>query len=217
MSLIQDPKWLRTLSRHLGWLAIPNIAVIFLTLQAIGFFFVLLDPVWVERFALIPGLALSGEPWRLITFLALPLSNSLIGIIFALWFLYFILNLIENEWGAFKTTFYILVSLACTLTFSFVFSYPIFSVQDLVSSLFLAAAALFPDFEVRVYLAIPVKLKFLGWLALGFVGLRFLQGSWLDRLLLVTIYSNYLIFFGPSLLYRVKEWKRKRDFRARSR
>ena len=61
------------------------------------------DPVRLTRLALVPELVSVGEYWRLITFLALPVSMSLIWVIFALWFLYFILNAIENEWGAFKT------------------------------------------------------------------------------------------------------------------
>ena len=92
----QDPKWLRTLSRRLKWLAVPNIAIIFITLQVMGFLFILSDPVWFERLALIPERVLQGEIWRLITFLALPLSLSPLWMIFTLWFLYFILNMIES-------------------------------------------------------------------------------------------------------------------------
>ena len=43
-----------------------------------------------------------------------------------------------------------------TIVFSLVFQYPITSAQDLVSSLFIAAAALYPELEVRLYFALPV-------------------------------------------------------------
>ncbi|MBI3555189.1 MAG: rhomboid family intramembrane serine protease [Deltaproteobacteria bacterium] len=213
----QDPKWLGKLSRQLKWLAVPNIAIIFITLQVLGFLFVLSDAAWFERLALIPGRVLQGEVWRLITFLALPLSLSPLWMIFALWFMYFILNLIESEWGDFKTTFYVLVSLVLTVVFSFIFDYPVTEVSDFTSTLFLAAAALYPDFEIRLYLVLPVKMKYLGWLALAFVGLRLVHGSWIDRLFLVTIYSNYLVFFGPTMLSRLKDWNRRRNYRSKLR
>jgi membrane associated rhomboid family serine protease len=208
----RDPAWLRTLSKKLNWLAIPNIAVIFLTLQVLGFFFVYSDPVWIERLCLIPQAVLRGEVWRLVTFLALPLSMSPIWMIFSLWFLYYILNSVESEWGAFKTTFYILVSIVLTLIFSFVFGYPVTSISDFVSTLFLATAALFPETEIMLFMVVPVKMKYLGWMTLGFLGLRLLQGTWIDRLYLVTIYSNYLIFFGPALIARAKQWQRRRKY-----
>ena len=213
----QDPNWLRYLSRHLRWLAVPNLAVIIVTLQALGFLFVLSDPVWFERLALIPERVLQGEVWRLITFLALPLSLSPLWMIFSLWFLYFILNLIESEWGDFKTTLYVLVSLVLTIVFSFVFGYPVTQVSDFTSTLFLAAAALYPNFEIRMYFVIPVKMKYLGWLALAFVGLRLIQGGWIDRLFLITIYSNYLVFFGPMVASRIKDWNRRRNYKAKLR
>jgi hypothetical protein len=213
-----NPKWLRTLERRMRWLAVPNIAVIFVTLQALGFFSVTMDPVWYSRLALIPELVLEqGQLWRLVTFLALPLSSSLLGIALALWFLYFVINLIEGEWGDFKTTLYFLVSIAVTIVFSLVTGYPVGSVQDFSSTLFLAAAALFPEMEIRLYFAIPVKLKWLGWLTLGFFVYRLLQTDWFGRLYLIAIYSNYLLFFGPALLDRFRQWRRRREFRSRSR
>lgn len=209
----QDPRWLRFLSKYLSWIALPGISLIFVTVQVLGFFLVMTDPVWMERLALIPSLALQGEPWRVITFLALPLSMSPIWIIFSLWFLYSILNSIESEWGAFKTTFYVLVSIVLTVIFSLTTGHPVIQVSDFVSTLFLAAAALFPNQEIRIYLAFPIKMKFLGWLTLGFVALRLIQGSAMERLFLLTIYSNYLLFFGPSILAALRQWKRQRDYR----
>ncbi len=214
----QTPKWLIFLERRLGWLAIPNIAVIFVTLQALGFLMVMADPVWVERLALVPGAVLSGQLWRLITFLALPLSTSLLTMIFVLWFLYFILTSIESEWGAFKTTFYVLVSWILIIVFSFVFDFPVAEVSEFQSTLFLAAAALFPEQEILLFLVVPVKMKWLGWLTMGYVGYEFVESGWLGKLYLVAIFSNYLIFFGPAHLSSIKNairrWKFKKQLRG---
>jgi hypothetical protein len=214
MSINRDPKWLVFLSRRMPWLAIPNIAAGFAVVQILGFFLVFSQPMWFERLVLIPDAVWQGEIWRLVSFVAIPLSMSLLGFIFAVAFSFFILNSIENEWGAFKTTLYVLVSIVVTALFSMIFNFPILEITGLASTFFLAAAALFPEQEIQIYFLIPVKMKFLGWLALAFLAFKLFQGSWFDRLFLLAIYSNYLLFFGPTLLYRVKEWKRRRDFKA---
>lgn len=211
------PKWLRFLAKHLGWLAVPNIAILLVTLQALGFLFVLLDPAWGDRLALIPELVLRGELWRVFTFLALPVTMSPLWVVFQLLFLYFIVNSIEAEWGAFQTTLYVLVSVVLTNVFSLVTGYPVTEAADFSSSLFLAAAALFPEQEIRLYMIVPVKMKYLGWLALAFFGWRLLVGSWLQRFYLLTIYSNYLLFFGPALFENLKQWQRRRAYRGKFR
>jgi hypothetical protein len=213
----RDPKWLEFLTRKLEWISIPHLALYFVTIQGLGFLFCLSYPQGPGLLALFPDLVLRGEYWRLVSFLAMPLSYSPIWFIFAAWFAYFILQSIEAEWGEVKTTLYVLISLALTVLFSFVFDYPIIQVQDFFSTLFLAAAALFPEFEMRIYLIFPVKMKYLGWLALFFLAFRLVQGTWMDRLFLLAIYSNYFLFFGPALLYRIKDWKRRRDYRSKFR
>lgn len=209
----KDPAWLRFLERRFSWLAIPNIAILFVTLQAMGFIFVMMDPIWVGRLALIPQAVSVGEYWRVVTFLALPVSLSPLWVIFSLWFLYFILNLIENQWGAFKTTFYVLVSILLTIAYSFLFSLPILSVSHFQSTLFLAAAALFPEMEVRLFLAIPVKLKWMAWLNLAYLAYEFFQNDWVGRGYILAIYSNCVIFFGPAALSSIKQAYRRQKFK----
>lgn len=211
---MNDPKWLKFLERNMGWLAVPHISIILVTLQALGFLLVFTNPIWMSTLSLFPDQAIHGEPWRFVTFLSLPVSTSPIWFIFATMFMYSILNSIESEWGAFKTTFYILVSVVLTILYSVIFGYPVMQTSDFYSTLFLASAALFPDHEINLYMVFPVKMKHLGWLTLAFLGWRVFQGEWMDRFFLLTIYSNYLIFFGPALFYRIKQWKRRRDYRS---
>ncbi len=213
--MIQSQKWLRVLERRLGWIAIPNIAILLVTLQGLGFLMVSSNPIWVERLALVPELVRQGEFWRLITFLALPLSLSPIWVVFALWFIYFILNAIESEWGSFKTTFYFLISYFLTIAFSFTFNYPILEISDIESTLFLAAATLFPEYEVQLFMIIPVKMKWIGAFSGFFIILRLFQVGWLGKLYLLAIYANYLIFFGPQLIDRIKQMIRRWNYRRK--
>lgn len=213
----QTPKWLRVLERRMQWLAVPNIAILLVTLQAAGFLLVSSDPAWLMRLALVPDAVMAGEAWRLVTFLSLPLSTSFFWVIFTLWFLYFILNQIESEWGAFKTTLYVLTSIVITIAFSFVFNYPVTNVRHFESTLFLAAAALFPEFEVRLFFAIPAKMKWLAWLTAAFVLLELFRSDWVGRLFLIAIYSNFIVFFGPALLSSFRQAARRRRYKGQLR
>lgn len=213
----QAPRWLDRLEKPLGWIGIPHIAIILVSLQGFGYFMMKSNPEWSEILALIPERVLAGEYWRLVTFLMLPVSLDLLWVIFALWFLYFVVNSIENQWGYFRTTFYVLVSIGLTIIFSLVFGFPVTDVTAFHTSLFLATATLFPEQEIQVYMIFPVKMKWLGWLSFIFIALRFLGASLLGKLYLLAIYSNYLIFFGPALVSRIKNEVRRRKYLRDSR
>ena len=88
----QTPQWLQKAERKIAWLAIPNLAVTLVGLQVIGFILVMSNPAWYPRLMLQPQLVLEGEVWRLVTFLCLPLTTSLLWLIFVLWFLFLSCN-----------------------------------------------------------------------------------------------------------------------------
>lgn len=201
---VQVPRWLDRLERPLGWIAIPNLALILVSLQGMGFLMMMSDPSWVLRLALDPQAVMRGEVWRLITFLALPISTSPLWIVIALWFLWFLLDAIEESWGAFRTTFYVLMSWVLTVGFSLVFDFPVTSVQHLESTLFLAAACLFPEMEVSLFFLVPVKMKWLAWLNALMVGLALWRADWVERLYLGVVYSNFLVFFWPALISEIR-------------
>jgi hypothetical protein len=201
----------------MDWLAIPNIAILLVTLQALGFLMVTTNPTWAMILALIPESVAQGEYWRMITFLALPISMNPIWVLFTLWFMYFIVNAIESAWGSFKTTLYVLVSILVTIIFSLGLHYPVLQATDFESTLFLASAMLFPEMEVRLFFAIPVRMKWLAWLTLGFLAVRFIGSGWMERFYILAIYSNFLLFFGPAALSRIKNFIRRERFRRRMR
>jgi hypothetical protein len=213
MYLNQSPKWLNTLERRLGWIAVPNLAAFLIGCQIIGFLLILFDPRWWTMLLLDPGAVLRGEIWRLVTFIALPLSLSPMWMVFVLWFLYFIVESLENAWGSFRTTFYVLVSILLTIGFSFAFVVPITSVAGLQSTLFLAAAALAPDSEILLFMFLPVKIVWLALITAAFILWQLLTGTWLERIYLVVIYANFLLFFGPHYYQRLKQLRRRQQFK----
>ncbi|MCC7440702.1 MAG: rhomboid family intramembrane serine protease [Bdellovibrionales bacterium] len=204
------PRWLSWLEKRMGWIAIPQIAILLVTLQALGFLMVASNPAWLLQLTLDPMAVMAGEPWRLVTFLSLPLTRSPFWLIFVLWFLYFVTNTLEKEWGSFRATLYVLVSVLVTIAYSFAADHPVFDVSHFQSSLFLAAAALYPEFEVSLFMVIPVKMKWLAVLAVVFLAVEAYGASWGERGLMVATFSNYLLFFGPIHWDQAKRWFRRR-------
>jgi hypothetical protein len=209
----QTPRWIDRLERLMPGLGIPNLALYLVGAQALGFLLALFDQRVLELLILIPHLVLKGELWRLITFLAMPLSLSPLWMVFILYFIYFIVNGIEEDWGEFRTTLYVLVAVLLTVAFSFTFSFPIFGVRELESTLFLAAATIAPEYQILLFFVIPVKMKWLAWLTAAYIIWALIVGTWLDRLYLVTMYANYLLFFGPYFLGRLNAFYRREKFK----
>lgn len=52
---------------------------------------------------------MAGQVWRVVTFLFVPPSTSVIWVIFGLYFYYMIGSTLENQWGAFGFTVYYLI------------------------------------------------------------------------------------------------------------
>jgi len=211
VNIDQMPKWLDVLERKLGWLAVPSIGILFVTLQVLGFLMVSADPIWLERLALIPSAVWKGEIWRLITFLALPLSTDFFWELIAIWFAYFLFNTLERELGSFKITLYTLISLLFTLFYALGVDYPIFHVRYFESTLLLALATLYPEYEVSIFFFIPAKLKWIGWLSIVYAILECLLGSWKQRGFFIALYLNYFLFFGMYHFQFFKQWFKKKN------
>src|SRR5208283_2483537 len=208
----QTPKWIDRLERLMPGLGIPNLALYLVGAQGLGFLLVLANPQARYLLVLDPYLVLHGELWRLVTFLAVPVSDSLLLMVFALWFLYFITNGIEQEWGEFRTTLYVLVAVLLTIAFSFTFDVRIGSIIELQSTLFLAAATIAPDYQILLFFILPVKMKWLAWVSVAFIIWSLIFNSWLGRLYLLVMYANYLLFFGPYFMGRLKAFQRRKKF-----
>lgn len=208
----QTPKWIDRLERLMPGLGIPNLALYLVGAQGLGFLYLLANPRALSLLILDPYSVVHGEPWRLVTFLAVPPPLGPLWMVVALWFLYFIVNAIEQEWGEFRTTLYVLVAVVLTIAFSFLFSVPIGSVPELQSTLFLAAATIAPEYQILLFFIIPAKLKWLAWLSVAFIVWSLIFNSWLGRLYLLVMYANYLLFFGPYFMGRLKAFQRRKKF-----
>jgi hypothetical protein len=101
---------------------------------------------------------------------------------------------------------------ALTIAFSFVFGCRIWSIIELQSTLFLAAATIAPEYQILLFFILPVKMKWLAWLSVAYIIWSLIVSSWLGRLYLLVMYANYLLFFGPYFADRLKAFRRRKKF-----
>ena len=191
------------LERRLGFLAIPGLPRILVGFAALVFGLTWLLPGYVSILTLDPGKILHGEVWRLITYIFIPQTLSPIWFLFALWFLWWVGEGLERAWGPFRLTLYFLVGMIGTTAAAFFFGSN-FSNSMLLMSLFLAFAHFYPEEIIYVLFILPVRIKWLAWIAGAFLLLGFFVNSNSYRASLVAALGNYLIFFGPDFFSKAK-------------
>lgn len=155
---------------------------------------------------------LSGQVWRVVTFLFLPPSSGRITVIITLYFYYFIGQTLEERWGAFGFNAYYLLGALGAIVSGFITGYATNTYLNL--TLFLAFALLFPRHELRLFFLIPIEAR---WFALAdgiLLVWMFVTDTWRGRVTLLFALANLLIFFTPHLIdyaktvYRRIKWKR---------
>ena len=210
-------KWLNRLERKCGRYAIPHLMYLISG--------VMLAVYLIDLF--LPGTPLQslltlhmdqvahGQVWRLITFIFLPPASSPLWILFSLYFYCLLGNALESEWGSFRFNVFYLCGMVGTVLAALITGHAVNDYLNL--SLFLAFAALYPNFELMLFFFIPIKVKYLAIIDLVFYAGNFVFGTWASRAAIVMSLLNVLLFFGGDFLRGVKQqagyWKTRRNFR----
>lgn len=149
---------------------------------------------------------LKGEVWRLITFIFVPRTSSILGMVLLLYFEYFIGSLLERAWGKGKFTLYYLLGMAFTVLYALIAR--LLTGNDVMAdavylnlSMFFVFATLWPENRVLLFFIIPIKVT---WLAYAEAAL-FLYGMIRGGTLLPIIgILNYFLFCGDELISRIQ-------------
>lgn len=154
--------------------AIKNLMTYIIALYAFGFILNLFYTGIYDRYLSLDfAYIFKGQIWRLFTFIIQPPSDSLIFVIFSLYFYYLIGTVLERIWGAFKFNVYffsgvilnILASLIIFLIWGVSFK---LSTHYINLALFMAFAFEQPDMQVLLFFILPIKIKWLAYID-GFV------------------------------------------------
>lgn len=203
-------KLLDKLERKYSKFAIRNLMLYIIFANGAVFLMNLLSGYSLTRLLVLdPARVMSGEIWRLITFVMIPPTRSIIFVFFILYFYYMIGETLEHQWGDFKFNVYYFLGMflnfaaAMLLYFITGMSYGVSAIY-LNLTLFFAFATLFPDFTVRLYLILPIKIKYLAYLSAAFMVFNLFVGSIGTKISILAGLGNYLLFFGKDLIHRPK-------------
>lgn len=203
-------KFLDRLEKKYQRYAIPNLMRNIIIIQAVFYLLHIMfpDAYNFEALYLVPHKILNGEIWRIISFLFLPpLGQSVFFAALIMYMHFMIGTALEKTWGEFKFNLYYLIGMISIVGVSLLTG-NIATNFYLNTSCFLAFATLYPDYEFLLFFIIPVKVKYLAFLSWVFYGLTIVQGAWVEKLIIIAMILNYILFFYEdifkTILYRRK-------------
>lgn len=197
------------LERKMGRFYLPQLMK-YLCLAMLGVF--ILDYLPLPRSAsnllyFSRSLILQGQIWRIVTYMAVPVGSGMIGMLLRLYFYYFLGTALENRWGSRKFNLYILIGWLSGVLCGFLTGYA--TNAFLYTTLLLAFAMLYPEMEVMLFFLLPVKVKWLGWLAAAEMAYEFIVSSGMGKLSLLFALAPFLLFFGKDCYLQLKLWLRR--------
>lgn len=208
------------LENKFGHLAIPELMKYIALLNALVAMLNFLGFDAYRALILSPRLVMQGQVWRLITYIFIPPTNSVIFMFFVIMFYYFIGTSLEYHWGTFKFNLFYFIGVIATTFVSF-FTGGYATATSINLSMFLAFATLYPDFELRLYFILPLKVKYLAFFYWLIILYQLLTYPISEKFVVLVSLLNYLIFFyGDIKEHFTLETKRydakqnRRDFKV---
>lgn len=213
-----ENSFLNKLERKIGWLAIPNLALILV---------VAMGAVWLADFVLVRleviplsyylqfnrTLVLRGEVWRVLTFIFVPENDGTLFVFLTLYFFWFMGSTLEAEWGAFRFTIYYLMGYLGSLASGFIMGFTTNYYLNL--SLFLAFAILNSEVKVLLFFFFPIKVKWLALLDFVIILIDLILGSWIARVAILFALLNVILFFWKPLYNLIANYFRRKSFERR--
>lgn len=197
------------LERRFGRFAIPNLTVILIAGQVVAYLAVQVNPESYSRIVLIPQEVLNGQFYRLLTFLFQPPGMMPIFAFFFFYLFYLMGTALEYQWGTFRYNIFLLIGYLATVASSFLTPHAVVTNIFLEGTVFLAFAYLNPSFELRLFLILPVQIRWLAMLAWIVFAMNLASGTWTVRIQVTAAVLNFFVFFGRDIYYRVKSGRRQ--------
>ncbi len=208
------------LERKFGKFSIPNLTLILIAGFVLGYLIEIVSPdgSLLQIISLDPDKVIHGQIYRLITWVVIPPYGVSIFVILMLMFYYHVGRTLENMWGDFRYTVYIVSGIVFT-DIGVMATYLVMvltgkselievynqygwygaSTYYLCMSMFLAYAFMFPDMQVLMYFIIPIKVKWLGYLDIAYLiveVIRFgLYKYYTGMITVVMSVLNFIVFY----------------------
>ena len=228
-------KFMHKMERKFGKYAIPNLPVIMIGLEVIGYTLSVLAPNVLYYICFSPADICRGQVWRLITWVLMPPSRLDIFTVIMLFFYYWIARMLASTWGDFYFNVYLLGGIIIT-DIGMMIAYPIFqsigSVNALMNigvmsayvnlyyiqtTILLAFAFTYPNAQVLLYFFIPIKMSWLGifegiMLVYDFIRVKMAA----PRIVILLAVLNFILYFLMTKdlrRFHPKEFARRANYR----
>ena len=220
--------WLDKLEKKFGRFAIPNLTMYLIGAYIIGFGIYYFLPGLFKWLTLEPYFILKGQVWRVISWVLVPPSGSLISIIFIVLLYYSLGTALERAWGTFRYNVYIFSGILFTVIGAFALYFiagtgmvgygGLFSTYYINMSIFLAFAVSYPDMELLLNFIIPIKMKWMAIVYAVFILYDFIAGNFISRVTIAASLLNFVVFFlSTKKGYSPKQQMRKKKYQKQSR
>ena len=220
--------WLDKLEKKFGRFAIPNLTMYLIGAYIIGFGIYYFLPGLFKWLTLEPYFILRGQVWRVISWVLVPPSGSLISIIFIVLLYYSLGTALERAWGTFRYNVYIFSGILFTVIGAFALYFiagtgmigygGLFSTYYINMSIFLAFAVSYPDMELLLYFIIPIKMKWMAIVYAVFILYDFIAGNFISRVTIAASLLNFVVFsLSTKKGYSPKQQMRKKKYQKQSR
>lgn len=220
--------WLDKLEKKFGRFAIPNLTMYLIGAYIIGFGIYYFLPGLFKWLTLEPYFILKGQVWRVISWVLVPPSGSLISIIFIVLLYYSLGTALERAWGTFRYNVYIFSGILFTVIGAFALYFiagtgmigygGLFSTYYINMSIFLAFAVSYPDMELLLYFIIPIKMKWMAIVYAVFILYDFIAGNFISKVAIAASLLNFVVFFlSTKKGYSPKQQMRKKKYQKQSR
>lgn len=221
------------LEKRFGRYAIPNLMLYIIVGQVAVVAFQIAQQVAAppagggveNRLSLIPAKVIEGEVWRLVTFLidepapTLEIKGMLAALflVFYWMILQMMASALEQIWGVFRLNLFVLTGYLLTLAATFVFSPGMIASNFfLYTSLFLAFARYFPEVVFRIWLILPIKVRWIAYFYWAMLAFTIVTGGWAGLAVAGPVILNYWFFFWRDHLRGVKQTVRRKRFEAKA-
>lgn len=212
---------MNNLEKKYGKYAVSGLSLKLVVLYVIGYVLYYTMPGIFALLTLDVTALLNGQIWRVVSWLLVPPDggSNLFFVAIMLFFYYSIGTSLERVWGDFKYNVFIFLGIFLTVLSALAWyvlvrltgglspvelavltksAAPFFSTYYINMSIFLAFALTFPEAQVYLFFVLPLKVKYLGWVDVGFLLLSMVTGNSAERFVIGAALLNVLLLFMRS-------------------
>ena len=154
---------------------------------------------------------LHGQIWRVITFIFMPPSDSIIFILFSLLFYHFLGQMLQSHWGNLRFNVFYFIGMLGSIVAGLITGYATNYYLNL--SLFLALAILYPEMSFNLYGIFSVKAKWLALIDVVLILPALINGTWGMRIAILVSLANIALFFYDRFIRMYRDAQRRREWR----